>query len=163
MLKIVAILLMLNLANSQYWKNQNWQSSPAKILLPEIIQVLNSFRKTLKSEIENKKKISPIEEVKRNCWLLEKLSHRTGKHFTKHCMRQAIGQVTKKMTNRNDAFCRVKACRENQKHWKTSQLARNKMLKLQKQNARKHLQELEEMYKNIIMLKTHHKGLARLA
>ena len=104
MLKLVAILLLLNLANSQYWKNQNWQSSPAKILLPKIIQVLHSFQKTLKDEIENKNKMSPIEEVKRNCWLLEKLSHRTGKDFIKHCMRQVIGQVTKKMTYRNDAI-----------------------------------------------------------
>ena len=67
------------------------------------------------------------------------------------------------MKARNNAISENIGFRKKQEHAKRDQLCRQKKLKLHKNNAQKHLQELEELYRSIVMLKTHHGGFARLA
>ena len=163
MLKTLSIICLLNLVNSQYRLHRNnikWQSSPAKSLLPKIFNILNNFRETFEKETTNGQKISTIESVQKNCQLLGKLSHRTGRNFLQHCLGKAY---SRKNTTMNYVISEKIGLKKKQEHAKRDKLSRQKMLKLYKNNARKHLQELEELYRNIVMLKTHHGGFARLA
>ena len=63
------------MVNSQYRLHRNnikWQSSPAKSLLPKIVNILNNFKETIEKEIKNEPEISSMESVQKNCILLGK-------------------------------------------------------------------------------------------
>ena len=158
MFKLASLIFLLGLANSQY--NSDIQtkmktSSPAKILLPKIVEVIQNFGRTLEKEMRNVQKMSTIERVMKNCWLLRKLPHRTGGYFSRQCLKNTFGWRKAKLTNENDPLLDLKLSKEKQreqKQWKTGLSPKQNVLRLYK---------LEEMFKSFSRLLYHDKRLTR--
>jgi hypothetical protein len=158
------MIVLLNLAFSQ---NINWQLSSAKAQLLSILQVLHKFQETLHKESEKLQTISKIESTKKNCWLPVKMLHSIDRNVLKQCIKQALGRKSAKFTAQKNGFLQLKIKSKIKEQKLNSiqqkvQSIRLAKLKTHKHNARKHLQELGEIYKRIVMLERHHKGLARM-
>ena len=171
MLKITLIIVLVNFTigqNRNGMENQqrstNWRASAGPVQLLKVLDILKQ-----KVDTETRK-MTTINKAEKNCWLLEKMSHRTGRNFLKHCIKQALGNRKTKLTKKENGLLQInvsmkKSNKERMKetnYRKSGQTNKKKQLKSNKENARKHLQELEKMYKAIIAQEKYNEGLARM-
>ena len=71
-------------------KIQIWESSPARKVIPKILEIANYYKETIGKDLEKYPKITPKECIRKNFWLLKKQSHQSGMDFLKKCFKQIL-------------------------------------------------------------------------
>ena len=81
--------IMVDAQNSTDMQNPYLEKSPARNILPRILEVAKHYQETFGNNEQNIKTKSFSECIKKNIILTKKVSHRR-RHSLKHCLKQAF-------------------------------------------------------------------------
>ena len=151
MLRLGPILLILKITQAQYltnMENHNLRSTPAR----------RDGHSNFQEIIRECKTDLPLRKgIKKNCWLLQKLSHKTGRNLIYYCFKEAMDKRkingNKENSERNEFEGRC-----------VSQYTYQRQAILKKITLRvsKNMMKLEKIFKNLLKLKKTQNGFIRM-
>ena len=150
---------MVDAQNSTDMQNPYLEKSPARNILPRILEVAKHYQETFGNNEQNIKTKSFSECIKKNIILTKKVSHRR-RHSLKHCLKQAF---QRKYINAYESLSdRVKDGNTKQDDGEKILSKQQSIIQIYKQNVRKRLVDVEKMYTNILILEKSQNGFSRM-
>ena len=130
---------------------QYWESSPARILLPRILEIANHFKNTFGKEPKKFSKVKSIACSRKKFWFHKKKSHQSGMDFLKKCFKQARSLI------RYERIYGRTSLEGKKEEWKTT-----KLLDYHQHSVREKLKDIEHIYKHILKFEQNNRGNPRM-
>ena len=140
-------------------EKQSWESSPARIILPRILEIANHFKNTFGNEPKKLLKVKSNECIRKNVWFHKKKSQQSGMDFLKKCFKQALAPNRNYRNSKSNIFKEGNFKKEKGRKgvWKI-----DKLIDHLQHSVREKLKDIENIYKHILMFEQNNRGNPRM-